>query len=57
MAAAEPLKRYVIVRDIPQIGGKSAAEMGEVAKASCDALKRVGTDQVHWQHSFVAKDK
>ncbi len=52
-----PLKRYVIVRDIPEIGSKSQNELSDISQASCKALKETGLESVQWQHSYVAGDK
>ncbi|KAL4457846.1 hypothetical protein ABPG75_012711 [Micractinium tetrahymenae] len=51
------LKRFVIVREMPSVGGMSAQELAGAAKNSCEALRRVGTDKVQWQHSYVAGDR
>ncbi|MGI3170582.1 DUF4242 domain-containing protein [Pseudooceanicola sp. C21-150M6] len=50
------MKRFIIERDVPGIGKLSPPEAAQAAKASCDALKAIGTD-VQWQHSFIAADK
>ena len=52
--AAQNLRRFVTVRDIPGIASK---ELAAVSKGSCDALRAVGTDQVQWVHSYVTKDR
>lgn len=48
------LKRYVIVRDIPDIAQKSKQELGAISGASCSALSKTGLGRVQWQHSYVA---
>ncbi len=50
------LNRYMIERDIPGIGGMSAVELCGAARASNQALAKVGPG-VQWQHSYVAGDK
>ena len=49
------LKRYLIERDIPGIGGMSVVELCGAARASNQALAKVG--KIQWQHSYVAGDK
>ena len=49
------LKRYLIERDIPGIGGMSIVELCGAARASNRAIEKVGA--LHWQHSYVAGDK
>jgi Protein of unknown function (DUF4242) len=49
------LKRYLIERDIPGIGGMSVVELCGAARASNQAIAKVG--KVQWQHSYVAGDK
>ena len=49
------LKRYLIERDIPGIGGMSVVELCGAARASNHAIEKLG--RLHWQQSFVAADK
>lgn len=49
------LKRYLIERDIPGIGGMSLVELCGAARASNSAIAKIGT--LHWQHSYVGGDK
>jgi len=50
------LKRYLIERDIPGIGGMSIVELCGAARASNRAIEqRKGA--VLWQHSYVAAGK
>jgi hypothetical protein len=49
------LKRYMIEREIPGIGGMSIVELCGAARASNCALEQIGG--VQWQHSYVAGDK
>ena len=49
------LRKFVIERDVPGIGGKGAAEMGEAAKTSNNALAQIAG--IQWQHSYVTADK
>ncbi len=50
------LKRYLIERDIPGIGGMSVVELCGAARASNQAIEKIG-NKIHWQHSYVASDK
>ncbi len=50
------LKRYLIERDIPGIGGMSIVELCGAACASNQAIGKIGNG-LHWQHSYVAGDK
>ncbi len=49
------LKRFLIERDIPGIGGMSLVELCGAARASNSAIEKIGT--IHWQHSYVGGDK
>jgi hypothetical protein len=50
------LKRYLIERDIPGVGGMSIVELCGAARASNRAIEQVGGG-IQWQHSYVAGDK
>ncbi|HPF25198.1 MAG TPA: DUF4242 domain-containing protein [Steroidobacteraceae bacterium] len=50
------LKRYLIERDVPGIGGMSIVELCGAARASNRAIEQVA-GAVQWQHSYVAADK
>ena len=50
------LKRFRIERDIPGIGGMSIVELCGAARASNQAIGRIGAG-IQWQHSYVADDK
>ena len=50
------LKRFLIERDIPGIGGMSIVELCGASRASNRAIANLGGD-VQWQHSYVAGDK
>ncbi len=50
------LKRYLIERDIPGVGGMSVVELCGAARASNRAIEKIGGD-VQWQHSYVAGEK
>jgi len=50
------LKRFLIEREIPGIGGMSPIELCGAAKASNQAIEKLGPN-VQWQHSYVAGEK
>lgn len=50
------LKRYLIERDIPGVGGMSLVELCGVARASNGAIAQL-SGAVQWQQSFVAGDQ
>jgi hypothetical protein len=50
------LKRYLIEREIPGIGGMSIVELCGAARASNRAIEQVGGG-IQWMHSYVAGDK
>ena len=50
------LKRYLIEREIPGIGGMSIVELCGAARASNGALEKLGP-AIQWQHSYVAGEK
>jgi hypothetical protein len=50
------LKRFLIERDIPGVGGMSLVELCGAARASNHAIDKLG-GAVQWQHSYVAADK
>jgi hypothetical protein len=51
-----PLKRFVIERDIPNVGSSSAADLSGAAATSNSALAQLAS-RVQWEHSYVAADK
>ena len=50
------MKRYVIEREIPGIGGSSAADLQGIAQRSCNVLSTMGPD-IQWIQSYVTGDK
>lgn len=50
------MKRYVIERDIPQVGELTGEPLRGAAKTSNDALAKL-PGKVQWVHSYVAADK
>lgn len=50
------LRRFLIERDIPGIGGMSIVELCGAARASNRAIEQLA-GAVQWQHSYIAGDK
>ncbi len=50
------MKRYLIERDIPGIGGMSIVELCGAARTSNQAIAK-DSNRVQWQHSYVADNK
>lgn len=50
------MKKFVIERNIPDIGKMSQSELAAAALASNKALAELAP-KVQWQHSYVAADK
>lgn len=49
-------RRYIVERDIPGIGSMPLVEICGAARASNQAIDKIGTD-IQWQQSYVAGDK
>lgn len=49
------LRKFIIERDVPGIGGKSPVELGEAAEISNGALAQL--KGIQWQHSYVTADR
>lgn len=50
------MKRYVIERNIPGVGGLGAAELKDAAAKSNAAIAQFA-GRVTWEHSYVVNDK
>lgn len=50
------MKKFVIERELPGVGGMSNDELGGATAKSNEALAQL-PGQVQWQHSYVAGDK
>ncbi|HEY8716242.1 MAG TPA: DUF4242 domain-containing protein [Candidatus Acidoferrum sp.] len=50
------MKKFVIEREIPQIGNFSQDQLRGAAAQSNEALRELGPD-IQWQESFIAADK
>ncbi len=52
----EPMKTYLIEREIPQAGELSPEQLRGISQKSCSVLKEMGPD-IQWLHSYVTDDK
>ena len=50
------MRKFIIERDIPAVGGLGRDELRGAAEKSNDALSELGAD-IQWVESFVAADK
>ena len=50
------MKRFVIERNIPDVGSLGPEELKGAAEASCRALEQLAP-AIQWQHSYVAGNK
>ena len=50
------MKRFVIERDIPQVGSFDGEQLKDASKTSNSALAQLAP-RVQWDHSYVAADK
>jgi hypothetical protein len=50
------MKKYIIEREIPQVGTLEREQLREAAAKSNSVLQQLGPD-IQWQESYVAADK
>jgi len=50
------MPKFVIEREIPGLGGKSAPEFQAISERSCHVLRNLGP-QIQWLHSYITQDK
>ena len=50
------MPRYLIEREIPNVGALSKAELVAIAQRSCGVLQQLGPS-IQWVHSYVSEDK
>jgi len=50
------MKKYLIEREVPEIGTLTPEEMRDVSARSNDALRQIGPN-IQWIESFVTQDK
>ena len=51
-----PLNKYIIERDIPEVGSLERQQLSEAAAKSNEVLARLAPD-IQWVESYVAADK
>ena len=50
------MPKFVIERNIPDVGSLSAEQLQAVSQKSCGVLRSMGP-QIQWLHSYVTADK
>ncbi|HEY8893804.1 MAG TPA: DUF4242 domain-containing protein [Niastella sp.] len=50
------MPKFVIERDMPNVGNLTQEQLQEAAKTSCDVLMNMGP-QIQWIHSYVTDNK
>ncbi len=50
------MPQFVIEREMPGIGGASAADLKGASQTSCSVLRELGPE-IQWVHSYVTDDK
>ena len=50
------LRKFIIERDIPEVGSLEREQLRGAAKKSNEALRQIGPD-IQWQESYVAANK
>jgi len=50
------MPKYVIERNIPDVGKTPAEQMKAIARKSCEVLRDMGP-QIQWVHSYVTDDR
>ncbi len=50
------MPKYVIEREIPQIGASTQEQLQGAAAQSCSVLEQMGP-QIQWLHSYVVADR
>jgi hypothetical protein len=50
------MPKYVIERDIPNVGSTKPEDLQAISQKSCNVLDQLGT-KIQWVHSYVTGDK
>jgi hypothetical protein len=50
------MPKFVIEREIPEVGKLSPEQLQAVSQTSCGVLRQLGP-QIQWLHSYVTDDK
>jgi hypothetical protein len=51
------LKKFMIERDIPEVGSLDAKQLAGAAAKSNEALCQIGAKDIQWVQSYVTADK
>jgi hypothetical protein len=51
-----PMPKFVIERELPGAGQLTSAQLGEIARKSCNVLQKL-SPRVQWVQSYVTNDK
>ena len=51
------LKKFIIEREIPKVGGFDATQLSGAAAKSNEALCKIGAADIQWVNSYVTSDK
>ena len=51
------MPKYVIERNIPEIGKANHEKLVEISKHSAEVLTEMGNKGIQWLHSYVTDDK
>jgi len=50
------MPRYVIEREIPEVGKSTSEQLKAISETSCDVLRKMGSE-IQWVNSYVTGDK
>ena len=50
------MRRFLIERDIPDLGEYSGEQLKQAAQVSCNTLQALGTD-IQWEHSYITNGR
>ncbi len=50
------MPQFVIERNMPNVGGASAADLKQASQTSCNVLRELGPE-IQWVHSYVTDNK
>lgn len=50
------MPKFVIERDIPEVGNLSSEQLQAIAQKSCGVLRKMGPE-IQWVESYVTEDK
>ncbi len=51
------LRKFIIERNIPQVGSLNEQQLSDAASKSNEILCRIGAEDIQWLESYVADDK